>query len=490
MKINKVFRYFLKQNKKSYKDISLWLASPYHNQEQDVVILWEYLCANPPKSEDASIDKKVFFANIFPNQPYNEPRLNKAMFHLSQQFVCYAKYQFAMKSAIGQIEFANELSYNNKYVEDMIPLLKKVEIELQEERIYSIDYYYAWYFLRKTQIYSQTFGDVKNIATITKRLAQSIESLDVFYLTAQLKHHLLFIVNRALLTLNDDKFILVTSDLLNHIEKKEFIIDENPLLKAYYLCLKTYYSHSEKDLDRLLAVYEEDVITHFSENDKMQITGSIWHVIRLNQAPDIKKKELEFLLKGIELKIIFDKGKEGYIRAATIYNIIRLGIEVYGVEWVENFIKIKDEDIDPDNKALIRLLAQSLICLYRGKTHYRKATKVMLMFAGTNNMTLNNHFHTLKLMILYKIVEYEGEDVMTEMSNALKTYKTFLKKDTTSQEQVKQTRLGFAKIISQLAKTSHKQKTKLAELAQASELLNHHEKAWLLNEIALKIAKI
>lgn len=489
MKINKVFRYFLKQDKKLYKDISLWLASPYHNQDADVVILWEHLRANPPKTDDDSIDKIEFFAKVFPNQIYDETRLNKAMRHLLEQFVCYTKYQFAMKSAIGQIEFANDLSYNNKHIEDMIPLLKKVETELQEEMTYSVDYYYAWYFLRKTQIYSYTF-ESNNIPIITNHLIQSIEALDVFYLTAQLKHHLIFTINLSQMKLSNEKFILATSDLLHHIEKKEAIIAENPLLKAYYLCLKTYYSHNEKDLDRLLGVYEDDVLTHFSENDKTQLTGTILHVIRLNNAPDIQKRELDFILKGIDLKIIFDKGKGGYIRALTIYNIIRLGIDVYGIAWVENFIKLKDEDIDPDNKALIKLLAQSLIYLYRGKTHYRKATKIMLMFAGTNNMSLNNYLHTIKLMILYKIVEDEGEDAMTEMKNTVKNYKAHIKNDDTSQAALKETRLAFIKIIVQLTKTSHKQKAKLAALAALCNSANPVEKDWLLQEIASKIAKI
>ncbi len=487
MKINKVFRYFFKQDKKLYKDISLWLSSPYHNQNVDVITLWEYLCVNPPKSE--AIDKKDFFAEVFPTQIYDEMRLNKAMVQLLEQFVCYAKYQFAIKSQIGQIEFANDLSYNNKYLEDMIPLLAKVEAELQEERIYSIDYYYAWYFLRKTQMYSYTYSGKKNILNITKRITQSIEALDVFYLTAQLKHHLIFTINNTQITLSNEKFIIATRDLLSHIEKKMFVIAENPLLKVYYLCLKTYYSRSEKDLDSLLVVYEEDVLTHFSDNDKTQITGSILNVIRLNDAEDRKKKELDFILKGIELKIIFDKGKSGYIRAATIYTIIRLGIDVHGIEWVENFIKIKEQDIEPNNKDVIKLLVQTLICLYRGETYYRKATRIMLMFMGTDNMVLYNHFHTLKLMILVKIVGDEGEDAMTEMTNALKAYQLFIKNDNTLQENVKQSRLAFAKMIEQVAKTSHKQKVKLAALAQACQLLNHNEKAWLLQEIASKIAK-
>lgn len=488
-KINKLFRFFLKLNSQKYKDISLWLNSSYQNTDKDALILWEYLVKNPPTKKDNVINKEDFFQKVFPNESYDEARLRNTMSNLIKQWVLYWKYQWVVNSPIGEIEFANDLSYNNQYIEDMIPILSQVEKALKNEMIYSVDYYYQWYLLRKTQIYSHTMGNNdKESQKVIHYLIQSIETLDVFYFTAQLKHHLLFIINRQNIQMNKGAFMIETADLLRYAEEQSDILAQNPLLNVYYLLLKTYYSREEEVLDRLLDLYYKEVLTYFSQNDVTQITGMITWLIRFVDVENRDKKLLDFMLNDLELKITFEKGSNGYMRSSRLYNVMRMGIDIYGIPWLEGYLIQKKEQIEPQYKDLILLLSKILIDLYQ--QNYRKATKAIALFNGERNVKLNVSLHTIHLMVLCKIVEKEGEDAMTEMQNTAKRFMTIVENDASVAAKVKENRITFMNIICKLAKLSYTQKSKLEKLQDICRSQNPIEKVWLLKEIALKISKI
>ena len=66
-------------SRKEMRDIQKWLQSPAHNQRQDVIRLFDYLCKNLA-NDDESADKEKAWKAVFPGQPYDDAYMRQVMY--------------------------------------------------------------------------------------------------------------------------------------------------------------------------------------------------------------------------------------------------------------------------------------------------------------------------------------------------------------------------------------------------------------------------
>ena len=77
----------------SFKD---WLDSPVHNKSEHLKILYQWILAAKPNFDATRLSKKKAFVLLYPNEEYNELKINNLVSQLTRQvfdFLAFANFQ-------------------------------------------------------------------------------------------------------------------------------------------------------------------------------------------------------------------------------------------------------------------------------------------------------------------------------------------------------------------------------------------------------------
>ena len=91
MKNSRFIRLYETLSKQELRQLKLWVYSPIHNQHKEVTKLFEYLFSRR-KITKVTVQKKRVYHYIFPNDNYDEDRLNVLMsyaLNLIKEFLGY-----------------------------------------------------------------------------------------------------------------------------------------------------------------------------------------------------------------------------------------------------------------------------------------------------------------------------------------------------------------------------------------------------------------
>jgi len=66
---------FKSLDKREVKQLRKWVRSPFFNQREDVILLFDYLDKNRPLDKPNKLDRKYIFSKIFPNEKYDEKKI-------------------------------------------------------------------------------------------------------------------------------------------------------------------------------------------------------------------------------------------------------------------------------------------------------------------------------------------------------------------------------------------------------------------------------
>ena len=85
---SQLIEYFLTLTSTDRRELRKFVRSPYHNQREDVVQLFDYIDANVEKGQ-IKLKKEVVFAALFPDSAFDAKRLNYAMSFLTKALEAY-----------------------------------------------------------------------------------------------------------------------------------------------------------------------------------------------------------------------------------------------------------------------------------------------------------------------------------------------------------------------------------------------------------------
>ena len=85
---SQLIEYFLTLTAADRRELRKFVRSPFHNQREDVVQLFDYVDANVEKGQ-LKLKKEVVFAALFPDSAFDAKRLNYAMSFLTKALEAY-----------------------------------------------------------------------------------------------------------------------------------------------------------------------------------------------------------------------------------------------------------------------------------------------------------------------------------------------------------------------------------------------------------------
>lgn len=397
MKDSRLVEIFLHLSKKERKELGKFVQSPFHNQREDVIVLYQYLNKWVQTSRKKSITKQLVFPAIFPKEKYNEKKIRYTMSFLYQ----------AIKSFLAYKEFTN-----NKIKEqtELIKVFRKKGLErlfeqefrvaqnmITQQPIRNQQYHLQNYQLQQERYrftMQQTRGEVLGLEELSSEL-------DQFYIAHKLKQSADALTHQALHQSNFQPELL--EEILPFIQKNNFL--KSPAIAVYYNCLKMLTEPESLPYFQELRTLMKQYDTAFFSRELQDIyTFALNYCIkRLNAREDFfHRKALNLYQEGLLKQLFIENGT---LSRFNYKNIVALGLGLNELPWTEQFIE--DYKFYLDEKHRKSTYEFNLAMLHFKKKNYSDAM-VLLQQVGTDDILNNLNARRMLVRIYYAQGSYEA----------------------------------------------------------------------------------
>ena len=442
-----------------------WVASPFFNKNQELVLFYQYLKKLAPLFPAKKIKRQVVFTVLYPNKKYDDKQLNYLMsmlLKLAEQFIAYQQYQQqgtlpAYHTLSALIERNLEKHYNYLY--------KKARKKLEQHPLRNANYYYQQFLL--SDIADKHF-EKKGQRIFDQSLQLASDYFDLYYLSNKLRYATEML---------DRQQVVSASYQLNLVDEISAYLKKNPhedipSIAIYHQILNTLIKEdAPSQLEKLKDLMRQHH-NKFTPYEMKQIYFLVLNYCtrKIGQGKrQFAEEALNLYLEGIDKQILL----EGNLLSPWTYkNVITLGIGLKRFAWTEQFIFDYNNQLGKEFQQ--DALHYSLADLYYRKGDFQSALKHLSL------VTFSDIYYNLgSKLILIKIYYESGED--GALLSLLASFNIFLTRNKLIPNTVKTSYKNFVKFISKLLKVPPAKLNQLKLEVQQTEILM--DKAWILKQI-------
>jgi len=456
-------------SKKDFREFKKWIDSPFHNQRQDVVALYNYLLENNNLHNESSLDKQIVFPYVYKDEKYDDSKMRQVMHFMFKSIEDYLSYIEINKNPT-YLKIALARNYRKKkLVKQAEKTINSIENELKRAEIQSNAYFRNKYLFEEEK-YNFLIG-LKQVRT-ELNLQDASESLEISFIVDKLNQAGLMASHKSVYNVEYDVGLL--NEVLKYIENKDLLT--KPYVATYYYIYKT--------------LVEKEVDSHF-ENLKLRI-NSFGHIFppeekgpiylmainycirRMNASAKEYVKEAFWLYKeGIENKALIED--TGNLSRFAFQNVIAIALRLKEYKWVEDFINNYQSFLQEKYRKSSVHYNQAK--LYYEKGDYEKATELFMQFEH-KDILLNLNAKSMLLKMYYEQSEFRILESLLESVRAYLQRKKVMGYHKSNYKNI----IRYTKKLLKVNPYSKAQKEKLkAEIETAKPLT---EKAWLLKQLA------
>ncbi len=452
---------------KEFREFNKFLASPYYNQKQEIIRLYQEIRKTAPEFLEKKIQRKQIMKKVFPQESFSEKKykyVSNLLLKLAEKYISLKETE--SRELIQEYHLLN--AYTKRDVEknyNFILSKTKKEHSLFIKR--DADYYYQDYLLKNVE---EKYFNQKKIRKNNKYTQQLLDSFDIYYLANKLKYtcHLI----------NDQQIISSTSDFKLMTEIIQFIDKENysdyPAIHLYFVLYRLLTEDDKKYFDQI-----KILLSNYNNLfDKEELRGINYIVInfcikklRLNERTDFYLRELyQMYQNGIASNLLFEGN---YLSPWTYKNVIKLGLRLELFQETEQFIiQYKDK---------LKQEFQSNAFHYNmGELHYYKKdfSKALdyLLYVDFSDIYYILGTKSLMLKIYYETDEDEA------LFSLMASFQTYLRRNTLLSEEIRITYSNFIKCLQKITKEPHQKL--LDEINNTAPL---YDQKWLLEKLNKKL---
>lgn len=448
-----------------FRQFYRYLKSPFFTRSKEVIQFYDYIRRFYPDFTDTKLDRATIFANLYPKEQFNGPRLRNIILKITkilEEYFIYLEYQ--------QNEFQKKKLLAQIYGKRNINVIFKQKIEelltdLDNQPFRDADYFYHKYTLeRDYYLFFQNDKDQKDLFTIQ----DAIKGLKNFQELEQLKLSL-YIRNR------ENIYALPpTEESTGKNNSKEVATLYREVLQLF-----------EDNTNSRFVEVKHLFLAQKAKLRKPEIQNIL--VILINQA--LKKVNVEADVYMNEVFSLYRLGVEEAILTEnnTLHGFIYLNVVIYGAalkqfQWLDTFIA-------KYSPILSGGYTQDILVLSKAYYHFHKAQFRQSTTLITAHKFLNKRMEilakTLSIRAFYELY-HQDETLYGYLQNALDAFYKFLKRDFVLNNEKILTYLNFIKLLKRLVKVKHKnsgytQKTNLISFLEANKPMI--AVAWLRQKI-------
>lgn len=466
MQNSRLVEIFQNLNKKELRELEKFVQSPFHNQREDVISLYNYLLKFIKSKENISLKKELIYPLIFPNEDYSEKKIRYTMSFLYQTIKEFLAYQeFAADKITKQIALVKIL--RKKGIDRLFDKeISQAEQMLKKQAIKNQHFHFQKYVLAEERY----FFNMRNTRGTMLGLQESSDELDQFFIANKLKQSTHALTHQTLGKSNfKPKFF---EKILQHVSKNEY--PNSPAIAIYQQCIQVLIEENSLPYFQELRRLINETGSCFPQNElhDIFIFALNYCIKKVNEREALFTREaFEIYKQGINQGVFIENG---ILSRFNYKNIISLGISLEEFSWAEMFI----EKYKPylEKKYRESTYCFNLALLYYKKKNYSEAM-ILLQKVSSDDVLNNLYSRRMLVRIYYDKNEF---DALNSLLDSFQNY-IYRKRDIGYQKHLY---LNLIKFTRKLLQKESYSNTQIEALKQEIEnTKNVAEKIWLLEQL-------
>jgi hypothetical protein len=469
MKDTKLVQTLLQLDKAERNKFKKFLISPYFNNDDNIVAIYDILEGNISNQKEEFPEKTILWKRIFKGIAYDDIRLRKYfsdLLKLLSQFLSLDLYQ---NDPIHQDLNLLEVINNKKLNALANNSLKNARVHLATKSLQNAQTFLQSYHLERK--YYEILN-VEDNRKIRSNLEDINRNLDIFYLSEKLR---LFCMGIALQTISAHAYKLsYQEEILSMVEKKGF--ENVPSVMVYAKLLRLFTNPSDENNYFSLRQLVSENNLLFPTNELTEIYSIIinYATIQINTGNNKFLEDLfEFYREVVSQNILLEANS---FSPWHFRNIVVIGLRLKEFSWIEQFIHAYSPLLPESQRE--NSLTFNLASLYFYQKKYDLVIKT-LQSVEYDDYTYNLNSKTILICTYYDTGETDA------LFFLLDSFRAFLNRNNNIPEDRKnlyRNFISFSKKIAKLAPKDEKSKQKL--ILALEQTKNVASKSWLLEKLA------
>ena len=339
-----------------------YVRSPYFNINENLMSFLDIIFSHINKNKLTELTKEFIWADMFPNEAYNDVRFRKAtsdLLKLIENFLAQEEYE---KDNLQKASYLLNGIGNKKLEKLHNSAIKAGRDLIKQQHERTSKFYYSQYLIEKSY-YSMSEEGLRRSEKIN--VEDIINNLDHFYLAEKLKWYNTVLSQKNLIS--HEYQLLFMEEIIQHIEKYNY--DNIPAVLIYH----TLY----------LLQTQSDVEQHYF--DLKKLISQYWRQFSISEAEDIFYSLLNYCIKKLNqgnsffLQEFLDVYKEilqknilpnDTLNPWNFKNAVQIALRLGEIEWAEKFLRDYNEKLPTEFREKAVSFNSALVYFYQKK--YKK----------------------------------------------------------------------------------------------------------------------
>lgn len=453
-------------DKSEFRAFQDFISSPFFNKKEINVKLYRILRkAAKDGFPKHKIRREAVHKLLFDNAPYDERQLNHVIsevFRLAEQFISINA--FYASSALPQI-FTAQSHLARKQIKAYHHQARKAEEALAKSQYRDNTYYHQKFLL--AELAEQHYSNV-GLHENDQSLQEASDYFDHYYLSQKLQHVCVMLDRQNFLPI---KYHIPHLPQLEQILER-LDIEGHAAIEVYQALLKVLKKESNSQdfggFKKLLSEVQEILPPQQVLRLYLLAINFCVNKIRVGQS-SYAQELMQLYMEGIDKGILIEEGK----LSPWIYkNIVKLGLGLKRLEWVEKFVKEYSQYLSESLRE--DAFHFSLADLFFHKKDYDSA------LVELNKVEFSDIYYNLDAKASLLKIYYEQEETEALLS-LLTAFRLFLKRQKAISTTVKESYLNFVYFLGKIHKSGHKNAQSLEAEIKNTKALN--ARSWLLQQL-------
>ena len=456
-------------DKREARELRKWLLSPFHNQREDVVLLFDYLTSANHLLDDKFLEKSKVFRKIFPSEPFDDAKFRQTTHFLLKQVENYLAYQ-EITSDDRQLPLALARSLRRrklgKSFVKVVKQLKEVQLEGLRQDTGSLRMHYDLLNEYSTYLNEQSGRTDIN-------LQATIQALDTYIIAEKLKQACYVLAHQKVYKINYLHRLL--PEIIQEVSQNPELLDL-PAINLYYNVYLTQVSpdkEGEKHFFQLRDIMERQ-FSFFSEAERRDIylMALNYCVEKMNRGvTPFVREAFELYRQGLVSGVLIQNNT---LSKTTFLNITAIGLRLKEYDWIADFIPTYTPFLEEQHRDNFSQFCQAK--LFFEKQDYKKAMSLLVQF-DPDDILINLNAKSMLLKMFYE------QDETDALESLLESFNMYLKRKEIIgyHKQIYSHLVKYTKRLIRINPFDQAQRKKLKEEVQTANPLP--ERQWLLEQI-------
>lgn len=457
-------------SRKEVRDIQKWLQSPAHNQRQDVIRLFDYLCKTLANDDDSTEKAKAWKA-VFPGQPYDDAYMRQVMYFLLKSIEEFLVFMHFTNDKV-QYQLALTRIYRKRKLEKAYKQAHRLGMENLEKQPLRSGYYLLNRFFMEQEEHEHLMAVNQSAPA---NLQETAEAFEKWFIEERLRiskdmiaHHRVYqkiSYNHGLL-----------EEALVYASRNKML--EDPAIAVYYF---TYMALTDPSEETYFDQLEHFILTKMERFEQSEMrtlyrAALNYCTAKVNQGNiEYCRRALKLYRQGLDTGILIENNE---IARYVFSNAVAFAMKIGEFDWAENFIENYQKYLEEKHrKGTVNF---SLSRLYFEKGDYDKAQRYLVEFEY-DDMLQNIVAKTMLLKIYYELDELDAFESLLE---SLRIYLRRKEALDPARKTSYKNMITLMKKLLHLNIYSKSQKEKFGQLILHTNPIA--ERDWLLRQIEVK----